>query len=190
MLDLRNEYNFAVGKIQEWRGTYESNVYPHKVVLNMMYRAYATRKVFEMFQSGVLPHYSDFMSAAQAMLKLYGEAAGFINPFLQSWLSNNPNEQVGTLTFSRYEAMASRAEYNKKDKEELEFSYIFETLNDFAVLYFIAMRLSGKSEVDSISNLCVVIIAKLPYMDYTITKQAFQQLWISRYMNDNYRPLP
>lgn len=190
MLDLRNEFNFAVGKIQEWRNTYDSSTYPHKVVINMMYRAYATRLLFQLFEAGRLQRYPDFMSAAQAVLQLYGQCALQISQNLERWLDEDPQEQVGTLTFARYDAMATRAEVRRKDKEELEFSYIFETLNDFAVLYFIAMRLSGKSEVDAISSLCGIVIAKLPYMDYTVTKQVFQQLWISKYMDDNYRPMP
>ena len=59
-----------------------------------------------------------------------------------------------------------------------------------SVLYFIAFRLSGESEVDAIAKMSDVIIEPLEHMDYTITKQVFQQLLVGRYMSMNYHPLP
>ena len=58
------------------------------------------------------------------------------------------------------------------------------------VLYWIAFRLSGKSSVDAISAMTGVIIEEIPGMDYTITKQVFQQLLVARFMNFHYHPLP
>lgn len=190
MLDLRNEYNFAMRKVAEWRNAYQPNEYPHKMVINMMYRAYATQVVFDWFEEDRLQSFCDFSSAAQYVLQKYADASGFVNPHLLTWLANTPNQAVGTIVYSRYEAMASRVEMSRKDKEELEFSYLFETLNDFAVLYFIAMRLSGKNEVEAISNLCGFVLADLPYLDYTMVKQIFQRFWIAKFLEDNYHPLP
>ena len=59
-----------------------------------------------------------------------------------------------------------------------------------SVLYFIAFRLTGESEVDAIAKMSDVIIKPLEHMDYAITKQVFQQLLVGRYMSMNYHPLP
>ena len=50
--------------------------------------------------------------------------------------------------------------------------------------------LGHRSEVDSIAKMSDVIIEPLEHMDYTITKQVFQQLLVGRYMSMNYHPLP
>ena len=174
-----------------WRNKYSSHEYPHKIVLNMMYRAYSTRLVYRAFSNDEMPEFDNFQEATNYVLRFYGQtAATEVHPYLESWMANKPNEEVGTISTARYEALATKAERDKKYQEELEFSYIFEVLNDMSVLYFIAFRLSGESEVDAIAKMSDVIIERLPYMDYTITKQVFQQLLVGRFMHMNYHPLP
>ena len=58
------------------------------------------------------------------------------------------------------------------------------------VLYFIAMRLCGDTDVEAIAKMTDIMIEPLGFMDYTITKQVFQQLLVARYMSEHYRPLP
>lgn len=191
MIDLRVPLNEAMRNLTNWRNKYPSAIYPHKIVLNMMYRAYSTRFVFEAYQNDELPEFDGFMEAAKYVIGLYGEmAAHEVHSKLEGWMANNPNEQVGTVCTANYERLATVAEYDKAKREELEFSYVFELLNDMSVLYWIAFRLTGESEVDAIAKMSDVIIEKLDYMDYTITKQVFQQLLVGRYMNENYHPLP
>lgn len=191
MLDLRLALKEAMRNIQTWRNKYQSNVYPHKIVLNMMYRAYSTRIVYDAFKNDELVEQDDIQEAMNYVMLTYSEsAANEVHPHLMHWMETRPNEQVGTLSTSRYESLASRAETNKQALEELEFSYAFELLNDMSVLYFIAFRLCGYSEVDAISQMSGVIIEPLDHMDYAITKQVFQQLLVARYMHFNYQPLP
>ena len=40
MIDLNSSYKEAVENIQKWFSRYSSEEYPHKIVLNIMYRAY------------------------------------------------------------------------------------------------------------------------------------------------------
>jgi len=191
MIELRPALNEAMGNIQNWRNKYPKDVYPHKIVLNMMYRAYSTRIVYESFANDEMVEFDDFNEAVLYVLRFYGQTAlTEVNPYLIGWMHDRPNEQVGSLSTARYEALASKAETNDASLEELEFSYIFEMINDMCVLYFIAFRLSGLSEVDAIAKMTDVIIEPLERMDYAITKQAFLQLLVARYMGENYRPLP
>lgn len=191
MIDLRVPLNEAMRNLTNWRNKYPSAVYPHKIVLNMMYRAYSTRCVYQAYQNDELPEFDNFTEAAEYIVDLYGEMAiREVHSKLEGWMANNPNEQVGTVCTANYERLASVAEYDKQKREELEFSYVFELLNDMSVLYWIAFRLTGESEVNAIAKMSDVLIEKLDYMDYTITKQVFQQLLVGRYMNANYHPLP
>ncbi len=191
MIELRPALNEALKNIRTWRNKYPSDVYPHKIVLNMMYRAYSTRIVFEAFKNDEMAEQDDFEDANMYVLHFYGETAlTEVHPYLEGWMANNPNELVGPLCTARFEKLATKAEVDKKSQEELEFSYIFELVNDMCVLYYIAFRLSGDSQVNAISKMTDVIIAPLPNMDYTICKQVFQQLLVARYMSENYRPLP
>ncbi len=191
MIDLRPALNEAYRNIQNWRSKYDSRIYPHKIVLNMMYRAYSTRIVYEAFQRDEMVDFEDFNKSIEYVMQFYGDVALHeVVPKLEGWMLNNPNEEVGTLCTSRYEHLADKAEYNKSSLEELEFSYAFELVNDMSVLYYIAFRLSGLSDVEAIAKMSNVIIESMGNMTYTIVKQVFQQLLVARYMHLNYHPLP
>lgn len=191
MIDLRPALNEAMRNLQTWRKKYASDVYPHKIVLNMMYRAYSTRIVFDSSKKDELVDQDNLQESMQYVIYSYSQsAAQEVHPYLEHWMESRPNEQVGTLCTSRYENLAKRAETDKKALEELEFSYVFELLNDMSVLYFIAFRLCGISEVNTIAQMTGYEIEKLENMDYTITKQVFQQLLVAPYMHHNYHALP
>jgi hypothetical protein len=191
MIELRPAFNEALRNLGNWRNKYPSYVYPHKIVLNMMYRAYSTRLVYQAFANDEMPDFDNFQEASRYVMEFYGETAiREVMPYLEGWMANQPYEEVGTLTTARYETLATQAETIKKYQEELEFSYIFELLNDMSVLYYIAFRLTGESEVDAIAKMSDIIIEPLKQMNYTICKQIFQQLLVGRFMSMNYHPLP
>lgn len=191
MIDLRQSLKEAMRNLVTWRAKYPQQIYPHKIVLNMMYRAYSTRIVYESFEKNEMAEFDNFQESMQYVLHFYSEAAlREVHPRLESWMTNNPNENVGTLCTARYEKLADLASVNSEKNEELEFSYTFELLNDMSVLFYIALRLTGVSDVDAIAQMSGIIIEKLDYMDYTITKQIFQQLLVSKFMHFNYKPLP
>ncbi len=191
MIDLRPPLNEAMSNIFTWRNKYTRTEYPHKIVLNMMYRAYSTRFVYEAFERDELPEYDDFNEAATEVHKFYAKmATTAVHANLIQWMMTKPNEEVGTLCTARMEKIANEAETDPQALEELEFSYIFELLNDMSVLYWIAFRQLGESDVSAISKMCDVLIQPLDYMDYTITKQVFQRLLVAPFMHHNYHPLP
>ena len=191
MIDLRPPLNEALGNISAWRNRYTRREYPHKIVLNIMYRAYSTRFVYEAFERDELPEYDDFNEAAKEVHKFYGHMAGTeVHSNLIRWMTTRPNEQVGTMCTARMEALATKAETDPNALEELEFTYIFELLNDMSVLYWIAFRQCGESDVNAIYKMSDVMIRPFNNMDYSMIKQVFQQLLVAPYMNDNYHPLP
>ena len=191
MIDLRQALNEAMRNIPTWRLKYPSHIYPHKIVLNMMYRAYSTRMVYEAFINDEMVEFEDFNEAFYYVMQFYADAALHeVHPKLEYWMATNPNEQVGSLCTARYEALATKAEADKSALEELEFSYAFELVNDMCVLYYIAFRLNGLNDVDAISKMTDTIIESIPNMDYAVVKQVFQQLIVARFMHLNYHRLP
>ena len=191
MIDLRPPLNEALGNISAWRNRYDRREYPHKIVLNIMYRAYSTRFVYEAFERDELPEYDNFTEAAEEVHKFYGHmAATEVHSNLLRWMATKPNEEVGTVCTERLEKLATRAEIDPQALEELEFTYIFELLNDMSVLYWIAFRQCGESDVNAIYKMSDVMIRPFNNMDYSMIKQVFQQLLVAPYMNDNYHPLP
>lgn len=191
MIDLRPPLNEAVGNIVNWRNKYARKEYPHKIVLNIMYRAYSTKFVFEAFSRDELPEFDDFTEAAREVHRFYGQMAAIeVHSNLLRWMATKPNEEVGTVCTERLEKLATRAETDPQALEELEFTYIFELLNDMSVLYWIAFRQCGESDVNAIYKMSDVMIRPFNNMDYSMIKQVFQQLLVAPYMNDNYHPLP
>lgn len=190
MIDLVNEYRDAVNNIIRWRSEPKEE-YVDTIVKNMMYRAYSTKLVFDAYINNELPEFSDFQEAAIYVRDFYVQVAiQSVHPNLLNWIKNNPNEEVGTIVASRYYRMAQNALSDPKAKEELEFSYIFELLNDMCAIYYIAFRLCGERQTSAISKMSGVIIAEMPEMSYIMTKQVLQQLLVAKYMNDHYHELP
>ena len=191
MIDLKNRYEEGVHRVRDWRNRYSITEYPHKVVLNMMYRAYTMSYIWNEFKTDKLPTFTSMNDAFIYMDKHYGEiAATYIQPNLLGWLQNNPTKEIGTLVYLNYEKIASDAEGDKSKKEELEFSYLFNLIQDYCVLYFIAIRLCGKSLTDTIALMTNYMIEDIPQIDYSIAKQVFLQLYVSKFMHEHYSPLP
>ncbi|MBO7635920.1 MAG: hypothetical protein J6S89_05010 [Paludibacteraceae bacterium] len=191
MIDIKSGFNEAIRNIQTWRNRYNTKEYPHKVVINMMYRAYGMQYIWNDFKIAKLPKFQSIKDAVQGMETYYAQVSMTqIRDNLLNWLKESPTTPVGTITFANYERMACEAENNATKKEELEFSYIFELLEDKLVLYYIGIRQTGKSMEDTIALMTNYFIEPIPNMDYLMAKQVFQQLYVAKFMNDNYIPLP
>lgn len=197
MINLTPDFKEASKNINAWRQRYQPPLfrhqdYPHKIVVNMMYRAYTTRAVFEDFKNDILmDDFDDFVAAFGYVKQQYEEKAREeIHANLLNWMKFRPNEQVGTLTTANYESLATRAESDKKALEELEFSYIFEMLCDMCVLYFIAFKLCGMSDEEAIEKLSNYQVELQQELDYTGLKVAFRQLplFLPKFVQDNYIP--
>lgn len=191
MLDLRQAYSEGIQNIRNWRTRYTPQEYPHKVVINIMYRAYGMNYIWNDYKNGNLPRYSNFQEAVIDMEQRYSRVAiEKVRDNLMVWLDNKPNEAIGNLTFSNYDRLATVAENDKTKKEELEFSHIFDLLQEKCVLYWIALRQTGKNDIDAIATITGVIIESIPNMDYAGAKYVFQELCVKQYISQNYSPLP
>jgi hypothetical protein len=148
------------------------------------------RLVWNSYEQGSLPKFSSFQEGVNSMEQFYGQTAvRQVNANLMNWMNSSPMENVGGLTYDGYEKIAHLAENDKKQLEELEFSYIFHLLQDKCVLYWIVLRQIGQSQTQAIGSITGYMIEELRGFDYPMAKQAFQQLIVAKYMNDNYNAI-
>lgn len=187
MIDLSTAYTEATRNISNWRTRYESSIYPHKIVLNMMYRAYAMMFIWVRFQNDMLEKYDSQDDALMGMERLYGQVAlNDVHQNLEHWLTIRPSTPVGNLIYTNFDAKATAAEFSASILEELEFSYIFDLLEEKLVLYWIALRLCGASTVDAIAKLTDVIVELGTEPSYADMKHIFQELIVKQFMNLHY----
>lgn len=187
MIDLSTAYNEATTNIDRWRVRYPRDVYPHKIVLNMMYRGYTMWWLWLSYEQKLLPSFSSMDEALKGMEQLYGQTAiSKIHNNLEQWLDEQPSEKVGNLIFTNYDAKATSAEYSDSILEELEFSYIFDLLQEKLVLYWIALRQTGEGEVSAIAKLTNVVVEIESAPTFSDMKYLFQELIVKQYVHAHY----
>jgi len=187
MIDLSTAYNEATKNIVTWRNRYDKRTYPHKIVLNMMYRAYAMQHIWIKYELHLLKNYKNQDEALIGMEQLYGMTAiNEIHSHLESWLKNVPNQSIGGLIFTNYDAKATAAEFSNSILEELEFSYIFDLLQEKLVLYWIAFKQLGYNTQDAITQLTNIIIELEHEPSYEDIKGIFGNLIVKQYMHEHY----
>lgn len=185
MIDLSNDFAEGVSKIQTWRNRYNFKEYPHKILINIMYRAYTTNMVWDEFESGMMPKFSSFQESVVYVVKRYGTlAVEKVNSNLLNWLQNNPGKWVGNCCYQFMEEVATDAEKSRKNLDMMEKSYLHHLLNDKMVLYFIAMRQAGETEAKAIERLTNFQVEMTAKLDYGSTKRMFAELITERFLEN------
>ena len=94
MIDLRPRFEEAVRRIRNWRNRYSPQEYPHKVVINMMYRGYTMDYLWNFFKAGRLPRFTSNNEMFNGMDELYSDIAGkYVHSNLINWLQNDPTKK-------------------------------------------------------------------------------------------------
>ena len=183
MIDLQTAFAEGENNIRVWRNRYTSQEYPHKILINIMYRAYSMNFVWEDFVNGRLPKFQSFNDAIISMERYYSQTAiEKVNTNLLNWLRTRANEYVGGCNYKFMEEFATNAERNRRDLSLMEASYFAHLLKDKMVLYFIAMRLAGKTDSQAIEALTNYQVEMTGSFDYTSAKNAFGDLIIDNYL--------
>ncbi|MDN0051735.1 hypothetical protein QVN91_01895 [Bacteroides caecigallinarum] len=191
MLDIRPLYNFSIDNLQKWRVQYKKEEYPHKVVTNIMYRAYTTRLVYDCFTNDEMPEFDKYEDASMYAKTFYSVAADIeIKSNLEEWIANEPYEDIGTVCFTTLNDLASDCINGTASKEEIEFEYLLNTLSDIVVLDYIAFRLMGKSSRNAFQIISYFPMEVNEDLDYTQLKRLILQCLVMKFINLNYRPLP
>lgn len=183
MIDLKSAFTEGVNNISTWRNRYTSQEYPHKVLINIMYRAYTMNFVWQDFENGKLPRFNNFNDAIIYMERYYGQTATEkVNANLLSWLRTRPNDYIGGCNYKFMEEVATDAERSASDLKLMETSYFVHLLKDKMVLYYIAMRLAGKTDEGAIEALTNYQVQMTDKFNYTSAKNAFGELIVYNYL--------
>ena len=193
MIDMTSALTEGTNNLLKWRNRYSSVEYPQKIVLNIFYRRYTMRTMWNELMNIVNQRaYNSFQDAAMVLEKLYSSTATVkVAPYLESWIRNNPNEIVGALHYKDFEGLIQRVQMGSKPaKEELEFSYLHCLISDKATLAWAAFCAIGISPLKAITEVSGAIIQPMPLNDYNTLTVGLGQLYTTRFMQDRYNPLP
>lgn len=183
MIDLQTAFAEGENNIRVWRNRYTSQEYPHKILINIMYRAYTMDFVWNDYVCGKLPKFQNFSDAIISMERYYGQTATEkVNANLLNWLRTRADEYIGGCNYKFMEEVATDAERNSSDLSLVENSYFVHLLKDKMVLYFIAMRLTGKTDSQAIEALTNYQVEMTGSFDYTSAKNAFGELIVDNYL--------
>lgn len=146
MIDLTNDYKEGVENILKWRNRYSPQEYPGKIALNIFYRKYTMREMWD----DMLPYINhtpvlQFSEAQQKLQLLYGRTAfEKVHPVLIDNLTNHPETEVGLVSYSSMqEDIRSAANGDPKTRQWLEYSYLLHLLTDKLVIYWAAICATG-----------------------------------------------
>ena len=193
MIDMTSALTEGTNNLLKWRNRYSSVEYPQKIVLNIFYRRYTMRTMWNELMNIVNQRaYNSFQDAAMVLEKLYSSTAIVkVAPYLESWIRNNPNEIVGAIHYKDFEGLIQRVQIGSKPaKEELEFSYLHYLISDKATLAWAAFCAIGISPLKAITEVSGAIIQPMPLNDYNTLTVGLGQLYTTRFMQDRYNPLP
>jgi hypothetical protein len=139
--------------------------------------------VWDDFVNDRLPKFQNFNDAIISMERYYGQTAKeMVNANLLNWLRTRADEYVGGCNYKIMEEVATDAERSRSDLSLMEKSYFVHLLKDKMVLYFIAMRLSGKTDSQAIEALTNYQVEMTGSFDYTSAKNAFGELIVDNYL--------
>ena len=193
MIDMTSALTEGTNNLVKWRNRYSDAEYPQKIVLNIFYRRYTMRTMWNELMNIVNQRaYNSFQDAAMDLEKLYSNTATVkVAPYLESWIRNNPNEIVGAIHYKDFEGLIQRVQMGSKPaKEELEFSYLHYLISDKATLAWAAFCAIGISPLKAITEVSGAIIQPMPLNDYNTLTVGLGQLYTTRFMQDRYNPLP
>lgn len=193
MIDMTSALTEGTNNLVKWRNRYSDAEYPQKIVLNIFYRRYTMRTMWNELMNIVNQRaYNSFQDAAMDLEKLYSSTATVkVAPYLESWIRNNPNEIVGAIHYKDFEGLIQRVQMGSKPaKEELEFSYLHYLISDKATLAWAAFCAIGISPLKAITEVSGAIIQPMPLNDYNTLTVGLGQLYTTRFMQDRYNPLP
>lgn len=194
MIDLTPAFKEGMNNLQKWRNRYSTEEYPYKVALNLFYRKYTMKLMWDeiMAFANQSKKQSNFQQALMTLELYYSRTATTrVMPILEERLARYPNENIGGSSYDHYLNLINQVRNgNNKAREEIEFSYLYFLLADKCTLYWAAVCSTGKDKISAIAAVTGFIISDMELNDYGIVSQELGQLYVSKYLQVNYTPLP
>lgn len=198
-LDLRHQLQQGTERLLGWRNKYSKKEYPEKVALNVFYRKYTMDFMWDEIDSCFSTNWlgkqqakwNDLNVGYQKLVDIYSETAtSKTNPILMSLL-NDHSKRVANTTYGGFLPLVKGTqEGNDKQREELEYTYLYHLLTDESILIWAAIGGTGKSKIDAIGQLTGLVLETDKINNYALIDQILGQFCSAAYLHKNYRPLP
>jgi hypothetical protein len=193
-IDLSNPFNEGLNNLRNWRNRYTKNEYPSKVVLNIFYRQYTMKSIWESQIDNSFNRFKnteiDVLVAFQKLETEYSNASiHFTNGNTLIDLMNQ-QQDVGGLNYRNNIPLIRRGQSGDNQAiEEIEFTYLYYMLANKATLMWAAFGRKGFSRVDAIAQVTGVVIEYNQPITYAGILDTLGQLGVSQSMNQMYSPL-
>jgi hypothetical protein len=197
MFNIRKELDNKQEQIIVWRNEYkykqEDSPYGIFLVKQIFSSHYAMQYMWpELMQYVDGNRFHNYPQAIDQLTNLYNTILKrSISPNIDSWIENNPDEWVGGIHYFGFIDYINKSQKgDRKSREELEFSFLYYTLSDLCTIEWAAVCATGVSRIDAVAYITGCQIYPMPLDDYKVITNGLGQLYISRYLEENYTPLP
>ncbi len=200
MVDLKHAFSQGMNSLLTWRQRYPLHEYGEKVLLNVFYRKYTMEfmwnAIINNFQVDNFGRrkviWDDFNTGFAVLKQVYGRCAmEKTQPVLLDLLENNPEQDVGNISYSSYAARIEGAARGKQeDIEEIEYAYLFYLLTDECVLLWSAFGGTGLDQAGAIRRMTGVVLEPSRIETYTAIEGILSRFCAAPYLGQVYKPLP
>lgn len=198
-LDLSHQLQEGTERLLSWRNRYSDHEYPEKIALNIFYRKYTMEfmwnELISCFSKNWLGNqktkWDDINTGYQTINKIYSSvAASKTQPVLMSLLEDH-SRLVANLTYGELFAIIKRIqEGDDKQREELEFTYLYNLLTDETIMIWAALGGTGKSEIEAIGHITGLEIEIEEKVNYFSITQVLGEYNVAEFLHNNYQALP
>lgn len=197
MIDIRFEFEAKIEELlilrNQLKYRHEKSEYGSYLVKKIFTSRYAMQIIWDKLMEYVnLKHplcYSDALIQLDNLYKL--TISDIVSDKIDLWLETNPYEWVGAIQYIGFiDLIQECIKGNKKAREEIEFSYLYYTLCDLCTLKWAAICASGLSKYDAVTSITGFLIEKIPLDDYKVLSNGLGELYVSKFLEQFYTPLP
>lgn len=197
MISIQFEFEEKIEELQVWRNQLkfqqEGSDYGSFLVKEIFKSRYAMQIMWNKLMNYANQKYPLAYSDALFQIeKLFNDTISEdVNPDLQSWLDNQPFNWVGAIRYTGFISLIQDCKKGKRvAREEIEFSFLYYTLSDLCTRKWAAICASGLSKLDAVTSITGYRINPMPLDDYKVLTNGLGELYVSKFLEENYTPFP
>ncbi len=198
-IDFSASYKDAVHVLLKFRERYSKNEYPQKIVLNIFYKQFVMKEIWNSaLDNSFVSYYKsdkDLNIAIQKIVVKYNECKNplLVGNTLGELMEVHKNSFVGNVRYADcINEIAAAQNRNDKAVEELEYKYIYYTVINEAIFYWAGFGRIGKKRIEAIIALtgCSFNDENYnPIFTFEMIQELLTQL-MKFHINSLYSPLP
>lgn len=205
---LKRSYTKNINQLSEWRGRYETKIYPGKVVLNLFYDLYTLKEVWSSLESAfsgdlydvlripkeklsilINKNYSNDNPRLLEVLKELNQKFEFcrvntIRPVLMKLMEDNI--PIGDIEYKKFKKLIEGASNNSSLVEEIEYEYFFYQLVIDMIMLWSAYGCLGYDRISASIATTGMVIGDFNFRNLEKTISSFSHVsavMTPRFMN-------